>query len=146
MPEYSDASYDGLTALALTDSLVFLTAAGSREGTVADILTAPTALTFNTQTGNYTLVLADANDNKIVAMNVGSANTVTVPPNASVAFPVGAQVDIIQMGAGQTTIVEGSGVTVNRTFTLTLAAQHARCVLLKTATNTWVVSGEMALS
>ena len=62
----------------------------------------------NTQTGtSYTLVLGDANG--LVDTDNGSANTVTVPPNSSVAFPVGTQVLVVQQGAGQTTIVAGSG-------------------------------------
>jgi hypothetical protein len=90
--------------------------------------------------------LADADDTVLIAMNVATANTVTVPPNSSVAFPIGSQIEILQIGVGQTTIVEGSGVTVGTTTTLKLSEQYSRCVLLKTGTNTWVVSGEMALS
>lgn len=112
-------------------------------GTIA---TPATAMTLNTQTASYVLVLSDANDNVIVVMNVATANLVTVPPNSAVAFPVGAQVEILQLGVGQTTILAGSGVSVFGTSTLKLSEQYARCVLLKTGTNTWVVAGEMALT
>jgi hypothetical protein len=144
MPGYDDPAYNGLTALARTDSVVFLTSAGSREGTVADIKAVATLISFNVQTGtSYTLVLADCNDNKIVATNNASANTVTVPPNV---FSEGAQIEILNLGAGITTLVQGSGVVINTTSTLQLAERYARCVLLLTPTaNTWVVSGEMAL-
>jgi len=69
-------------------------------------------LNTNEQTGTtYTLALTD--DGKLVEMNNASANTLTVPPNSSVAFPVGSQILVLQTGAGQTTLVAGAGVTVN---------------------------------
>lgn len=61
----------------------------------------------NRQTASYTLVLSDAD--KLVEMNVGSANNLTVP--ASV-FSAGTQILLAQYGAGQTTIVAGSGMTI----------------------------------
>jgi hypothetical protein len=61
----------------------------------------------NRQTASYTLVLGDAD--KLVEMNVGSANNLTVP--ASV-FSAGTQILLAQYGAGQTTIVAGSGMTI----------------------------------
>jgi hypothetical protein len=64
-------------------------------------------ITTNRQTASYTLVLADAD--KLVEMNVGSANNLTVP--ASV-FSAGTQILLAQYGAGQTTIVAGAGVTI----------------------------------
>jgi RNA 3'-terminal phosphate cyclase len=59
------------------------------------------------QTASYTLVLGDAD--KLVEMNVGTANNLTVP--ASV-FSAGTQILLAQYGAGQTTIVAGSGMTI----------------------------------
>ncbi len=64
-------------------------------------------VTTNRQTASYTLVLSDAD--KLVEMNVGSANNLTVP--ASV-FSAGTQILLAQYGAGQTTIVAGSGMTI----------------------------------
>jgi hypothetical protein len=61
----------------------------------------------NRQTASYTLVLSDAD--KLVEMNVGSANNLTVP--ASV-FSAGTQILLAQYGAGQTTVVAGSGMTI----------------------------------
>jgi hypothetical protein len=101
----------------------------------------------NGQTGTtYTLVLADAG--KYVEMNNASANTLTVPPNSSVAFPVGTQVTVIQTGAGTTTIAPGAGVTINyysptAAATRTLKAQWAAGTLIKRATDTWVLIGNL---
>ena len=94
------------------------------------------------QTASYTLVLADRA--KMVEMNVASANTVTVPPNSSVAYPVGTKIDILQVGAGQTTIAAGAGVTVNATPGLKIRAQWGSATLIKRATDTWVLVGDLS--
>lgn len=66
----------------------------------------------NTQTGtSYTFVAADAAN--IVTLNNAAAITVTVPPNSSVAFPIGTQIDVVQLGAGKVTLAQGAGVTIN---------------------------------
>jgi hypothetical protein len=101
-------------------------------------------MVWNPQTANYTLVLADAEN--AVAMNVGSANNLTVPPNSSVAFPIGTSVLVYQEGAGTTSIVAGAGVTINRRagLTLNLAGQHAVATLIKRGTDTWALTGDLA--
>jgi hypothetical protein len=96
----------------------------------------------NAQTASYTLVLADKA--KIVEMNVGSANNLTVPLNASVAFPVGTQIHIVQTGAGQTTVVATGGVTINATPGLKLRTQWSGATLIKRAENTWVLVGDLS--
>lgn len=96
---------------------------------------------INTRTANYTLVLADKG--KTVEMNLAGANTLTVPPNSSVAFPVGSYINVVQLGAGATTIVAGSGVTILCRNTLVLAGQYAMATLYKRATNEWVLGGDL---
>ena len=97
----------------------------------------------NAQTGTtYTLVLADKG--KLVTCTNAGAITVTVPTNASVAFPVGAQIDVAVLGAGMVTFVGASGVTVNGTPSLVTRAQYSAVTLIKTATNTWLVVGDLA--
>ena len=95
---------------------------------------------INAQTGTtYTLVLADAS--KTVTMSNASANTLTVPPNASVAFPTGTRIFATQLGAGATTIAAGAGVTINAPTTVTLAIdeQHESRGLLKTGSDVWTL-------
>lgn len=99
------------------------------------------AYLFNEETASYTLVLADAG--KIVEMNVASANDLTVPLNSSVAFPVGTQINLLQTGAGQTTLVATSGVTINATPGLKLRTQYSSATLIKRATDTWVAIGDL---
>ncbi len=96
-------------------------------------------LVTNARVANYTLVLGD--NGKLVEMAVGSANTLTIPTNASVAFPVGAAILIAQTGAGQTT-VGGAGVTINSSNGLKLFGQWSSALLVKRATDTWLLSGD----
>ena len=109
---------------------------------VDDTFTALLAVPVNTQTASYTLVLADAG--KVVEVNNASANTLTIPPNSSVAFPVGTMVTARQYGAGTTTLTAGAGVTL-RSFgsALTMAGQYAEATLTKRGTDEWVVSGQV---
>lgn len=97
----------------------------------------------NPQTGtSYTLVLTDAG--KMVTMANASAITLTVPPNASVAFPVNTRIDLLQYGAGQVTVTAGSGVTIySKASALKLSAQYAGATLWKKAINTWVLVGDI---
>jgi hypothetical protein len=100
-------------------------------------------LQFSYQTASYTLVLSDAG--KAVQMTVASANNLTVPPNSSVAFPVGTQILVIQQGSGQTTIVAGAGVTLySKDSNLKLSAQWCAATLIKANTDVWVVVGDLS--
>jgi len=100
-------------------------------------------IAINAQTGTtYTAVLTD--DGKLVTMSNASANTITIPPNSSVAYGIGTQINIAQLGAGATTIVAGSGVTLNSAGAkLKLDAQYAVATCVKTDTNTWFVVGNL---
>lgn len=99
--------------------------------------------TFNRQPASYTLVLTDA-DNKIVEMNVGSANNLTIPLNSTVAFPIGSEIPISQYGAGQTTIVATGGVTLRSANNwLKINAQYGAVSLVKVGTDEWYVWGNL---
>jgi len=104
-------------------------------GKLADVST-------SAQTASYTLVLADKN--KIVEMGVATANTLTVPPNASVAYAIGSQINILQTGAGQTTVTAGAGVTINAAPGLKMRTQWSYATLVKRATDTWVLVGDIS--
>ena len=67
-----------------------------------------------------------------------------MPLNASVAFPIGTQITLIQTGAGQVTITPASGVTINATPGLKTRVQWSAATLIKRATNTWVAIGDLA--
>jgi hypothetical protein len=99
-------------------------------------------ITTNRQTASYTLVLSDAD--KLVEMNVGSANNLTIPLNSSVAFPTGTQILLAQYGAGQTTVVATSGVTVRSNGgKLKLNVQYSGATLIKIGTDEWYLFGDI---
>ena len=106
-------------------------------------------LTLNAQTTTYTAVLADA-DQKLLTMSVGSANDFLIPTNANVAFPVGTVINVIQIGAGQTTIKAAtSGTTTVSSTGATatepkLRAQFSAASCIKVATDTWYIVGDIA--
>jgi hypothetical protein len=102
------------------------------------------ALTLNAQTGTtYTLVLADSG--KFVTQSNASGITTTIPPNTDVAFPVGTQVNLLQLGAGQVTVAAGAGVTIrSQGSKLKLNGQYATATCVKIATDEWVLIGNTA--
>jgi len=94
--------------------------------------------THNIQTGNYTLVLADA-DTKNILMRSVSGQNLTVPPFSSVAFLEGTRLTVVADSTGGTTIVAGSGVTIETSSgLLTSPCQNCPMVLeKKNASNSW---------
>ena len=106
-------------------------------------------LAFDAQTGTtYTAVLND--NGQVITMNNASANTLSIPTNASVAYPVGTQINVLQIGAGQTTIqAVTSGTTSILSTAATAAAPKIRArygmaTCIKAATDTWYVVGDIA--
>ena len=99
-------------------------------------------VSLNTQTSTpYSLVLSDASKN--VRMNLAGVNTVNVPLNSSVAFPVGTLIQITQSGAGLTTVDGAAGVTVNGVSggTVDCQGQYKPVTLQKVGTDEWEVYG-----
>ena len=119
-----------------------------------DVLTAATVnglVTFTVgsdQTADYTAVLTDQYQ-VLVPMNKATAVAFKIPTNASVAFPVGTAITILNKGAGAVTI---SAVTSGTTTVLSAGAvaasptlaQYKTAVCIKTATDTWYVVGAIA--
>ena len=102
--------------------------------------------TIDEKSASYTLALTDKN--KFIKMSVTStANTVTVPTNASVAFPIGSQIHIIQYGTGKTQVIPVSGtVILYATPGAYLRAQYSSATLLKCDTNIWMLMGDLSAS
>lgn len=103
---------------------------------------APKNFTISTKTAGYTLALADALT--LIQTNTTSANTITIPTNASVPFPVGTSIMILQVNTGQTTIAGASGVSVNGTPGLKLRARWSSATLIKRGTDAWVAIGDLS--
>lgn len=111
--------------------------------TTAYVDAADQALVANEQTADYTLVLSDAG--KVIEVNHASARTVTVPLNATVAFPVGTVIEILRYGAGTATLVATGGVTIrSRGSLLAIGNQYGAVSLRKRATDEWVLVGDLA--
>jgi hypothetical protein len=111
---------------------------------------ASAALAFNAQTGTtYTFVLADA-DNKLVTASNASAQTYSIPTNATTAFPIGTQLNIIQIGAGQVTVSAATPGTTTIVSTGATAAspkcraQYSAMTLIKRDTDSWYAVGDIA--
>jgi len=108
----------------------------------------PNIVSLNAQTATYTVVLGDVN--KLVTMSVASANDFLIPTNANVAFAVGTVINVIQIGAGQTTIkaVTSGTTTISSTGATATApklrAQYSAASCIKVATDTWYVVGDIA--
>jgi len=99
--------------------------------------------TIDEQPASYTLALTDKN--KFIKMTSGSPNTLTVPTNASVAFPVGSQIHIIQYGTGKTQILPVAGTPIiYATPGQFLRAQYSSATLLKCDTNIWMLMGDLS--
>jgi hypothetical protein len=106
-------------------------------------------LAFNADSGSgYTAVLSD--NGKVVTMSNGSGNTFSIPTNASVAFPIGTQINVLQIGAGQTTIqASTSGTTTIQSTGAAPAApklrvRYSAATCLKAGTDLWYVFGDIA--
>ena len=99
-----------------------------------------TPLEENAQTGTaYTLQITDSD--KGVTMDNAGTNTVTIPTNASVTFPIGTRIMIHRVGVGATDVTGDTGVTVNGTSggTVSVGAQWSAVTLWKRGANTWSV-------
>lgn len=104
-------------------------------------------LGINTQTGTtYTTVLAD--NGKLTTLSNASAIAVTIPLNSSVAYPVGAQINMAQLGAGQVTVSGAGGVTIVSTgataATPKTRAQYSTLTCVQTSTDNWIVMGDIS--
>ena len=122
------------------------TTAWTTSPTVTGTLTAGVAVgqavDLDRKTADYTLVLADAG--KVIEINSGSDENVTIPPNSSVAFPTGTQIVIVRLGAGAVVIVEGAGVTTRSDGDKAkIKSQYSSCVLIKHETNEWYILGNL---
>jgi hypothetical protein len=142
MPKYA-TDYTAAATVSGADLCQIVQGGVDKKATLAQIAalaTTGSGVTITTKTASATLALADGD---WIEMDVATANTLTVPPNSTVAFPIGAVRNINQRGAGQTTVVAGAGVTIRTDETLKLRKQWATAVLVKRATDEWVLAGSL---
>jgi hypothetical protein len=102
----------------------------------------PSISSFVSRTSSYTLDTLTLRDN-IIEMDSTSATTVTIPADSTLNYPIGSSIDVIQINTGEVTIAGAVGVTVNSTPGLKLRTRWSSCTLLKRASNTWLVYGDL---
>lgn len=138
-PKYMPLDFSGQTPAGTLDGdeiLPGIQAASNALITPDQIATLIQNAEANRQTASYTLVLDDGFPKfKLVEMNVGSANDLTIPPNI---FPINQIIPVSQYGSGQTSFVAGVGVTIRSSSgLLTIPSQYFVCLLKQIATNEW---------
>jgi len=125
-------------AAALGDDANFASSVTTSLGLKVDSLTP-----ISQKTASYTLSSLTERDD-LIEMSSASALVLTIPTDATLNFPIGTSIDILQTGAGQVTIAPVSGtVTVNATPGLKLRTTWSSATLFKRAANTWVVFGDL---
>lgn len=117
---------------------------GIRVTNAAHSVTVDNLLTLNNQTGtSYTTVLGDGF--KYITMNNAAASTLTIPPNASVAYPIGTVIYVQQLGAGQVTLTQGAAVTFRSAGNkYKITGQYSCATLIKILSDTWGIRGDVA--
>jgi hypothetical protein len=144
--DFSSANYDAITlgSASVTGTVSASAFVGDGSGLTGINLSVKKDKlnSFNARVASYVLVLGDAD--KIVEMSVAGGNTLTVPNNDTVAYPVGTEITILQTGAGQVTLTPALGVTINATPGLKLRAQWASATIIKRSTNVWVAIGDLS--
>ena len=120
------------------------TDSGLSGGVTSGTATLRLKLEFDAETGTtYTLVAG--NLNQLVTLNNASPITLTVPPSV---FSAGDVINIAQIGAGQVTLAQGAGVTITSTGATAsapkLRAQYSAASIICTASNTFLVVGDIA--
>lgn len=126
------------------ESIVTGTDSGLSGGVSSGTATLRLKLEFDAETGTtYTLVAG--NLNQLVTLNNASPITLTVPPSV---FSAGDVINIAQIGAGQVTLAQGAGVTITSTGATVsapkLRAQYSAASIICTASNTFLVVGDIA--
>lgn len=136
-------------AAAVTDE----TGSGALVFGTSPTITTP-IITLGTSTPSFSAnayTLASGDQYKfLLASNSSTAGTVNIPTNATVAFPTGTQITIIQTGSGQLTITAATPATTTVLSTGATAAspklrvQYSSATLIKVATDTWYVVGDIS--
>lgn len=127
-------SYDGSSTAEVA------TVSGTQTLTNKTLTTPIQTIGTNTKSASYTLALSD--QSKMI--EVSAAATITIPADATINFPVGTYIVVLQTGSGQVAIA-GEGFTPSATPGLKLRAQWSMATLIKRGTNSWVVAGDLTV-
>ena len=157
-PDDTDLVKDGAAAMRTLGGAIDTSLVDLKGGTTGQVLSKAsntdmdfswieqddTTLSFNAQTGT-TYTLAGSDLGKWVTASNASGITVTVPPSV---FSAGNVINLQQIGAGQVTFAQGSGVTITSTGATAsapkLRAQYSACTIVCTASNSFTIVGDLA--
>jgi len=103
-----------------------------------------TASSLSIHNYNDSIILGLTDIDGMARINSASANTVTIPPISDVSFQVGDTAIISQIGVGITSIVGGSGVTINTPASLDLGMQFGKVTITMVANDEWDLEGNLA--
>ena len=142
-----DIAFSGSGKITLSSTSVATTQTALDNSTklaTTEYVQTATRISTSTKTANYTLAVAD--EGYMIFMNLGTATTLTIPTNTTASIAIGAQFIISRIGAGTVNIAPADG-----TVTLTsvssnryIANQYGAVTLIKTATNTWYLFGDLS--
>ena len=131
------------TALVAGSNVTITPNDGSDTITIASTASGSSStITANVQTSDYTAVLSDAG--KVIELNKATGIQLTIPPSSSVAWVAGTVMNVYQAGAGNATIVGGSGVTIRNLAPL--RGQYAEASLRYRGSDEWVLEGDLAVT
>ena len=124
------------TTVTASSGVVFSDGTQTKEG-VASLTTIGTAIAgaYNLSTGG--LALRDQ------LIPVSGAHAITVPTNATTAYPVGTSISFYQSAGTDANFVEAAGVTILRTPGLKLRTTSSSATITKVATDTWLLAGDL---
>jgi hypothetical protein len=121
-------------------------ATGTSLTTTGNVISHIDILTPTFVTNSYTLTIGDDGD-LLMLNNSATAGNLLIPTDASVNFPIGTQINIVQQGTGLITVaaVTPGTTTLNATPGAKLRAQWSSATLIKRAANTWLLIGDLTV-
>jgi hypothetical protein len=141
---YSPLVINALTSMNFRLNTATVVALATSGMTVTGTAVATQGMPIASQSAN-TKTLALTDNGSYVRCSNTTTMTVTIPANATVAFPTGAEMVFFQVGAGNVQFANAAGVTLNSKESLVnLTGQYSAATLKKIATNTWDLIGDLA--
>jgi hypothetical protein len=104
----------------------------------------PSATSFVYKTASYTLDSLSLADS-VIEVDSTSATTITIPLDSALDYPIGTSLDILQTNTGTVTIDATGGVTLNGTPGFKLRTRWSSATILKRASNSWIVYGDLTV-
>ena len=137
-PSISGMSVSGTTTYAAGGLIQF------SDATQQSTAGVPSLTTIVAKTASYTLTATTERDN-LFTVTSGSSSTFSIPTDASVNYPIGTSIDIVQLGTGQVTIAAVTPGTTNVYYTPgnKLRSQYSSATITKIAANTWLLTGDL---